>query len=98
MTVAEFFSFHFFFLSVTSHENTAEKIFLGLVSCQLSNAEDDIICKRPEKEKITFAQNNKTSANLKEIVSKKFPRDFLDVQIRFLQIAFFYVFLKNCEL
>jgi hypothetical protein len=41
-----FFSFHFF-LSVTSHENTArrKKIFLGLVSCQILNAEDETISK-----------------------------------------------------
>lgn len=39
-----FFPFCYF-----TWKHCGEKIFLGLVSCQLSNAQDDIIWKRPEK-------------------------------------------------
>lgn len=55
-----------FFISVFSflllHMKTQQRknLFLGLVSCQLSKTEDEIIRKRPEKE-ILFHRNKYTS-------------------------------------
>lgn len=58
-TVAEFFISFFPFCYFTWNTSEKKKIFLGLVSCQLSNAQDDIIGRTEKIIKLRRAQSGR---------------------------------------